>query len=106
MTTRTPLTGPAVWTGDEIKSSTRWIRDFPASAVGELDAALAAVNKKGLGWSQITRANFPLASLDGLLDDIRNELENGCGILKLRSFPVDRYDEDDLRRIYFGLGRH
>jgi len=106
MTHRTPLTGPCVWTGDEIKNSTRWIRDLPSSAFTELDAALAAVKAKGLEWSQITRQDFPLTGLDGLLDDIRDELENGSGILKLRGFPVDRYDEADLRRLYFGLGTH
>ena len=106
MTTRTPLTGPSVWTGDEIKNSRRWIRDFPASATAALDTALAAVKKAGLEWSQITRKDFPLSDLDGLLADIADELENGVGILKLRGFPVERYDEDDLRKIYFGLGTH
>src|SRR5262252_3354925 len=104
MTNRLPLAGPAVWQGEEIKNSRRWIRDLPASAA--LDAALAAVKRKGLQWSQITREDFPLGSLDGLLSDIADELENGCGIMKLRGFPVDRYDEDDLRRMYFGLGAH
>ena len=106
MTNRTPLAGPNVWTGAEIKNSKRWIRDMPASAVAELDAALAHVKKKGLDWSQITRADFPLDGLDGLLADIADELENGVGIMKLRGFPVDRYDENDLRKIYFGLGTH
>ena len=106
MTTRTPLSGPAVWNGDEIKNSKRWIRDTPASAVAELDAALAYVNKKGLAWSQVTRENFPIDGLRDLLADIADELENGVGIMKLRGFPVDRYDEDDLRKIYFGLGCH
>jgi hypothetical protein len=106
MTNRIALTGPAVWRGDDIKNSKRWIRDLPKSAVGELDAALAAVKKKGLDWSQITRQDFPLASLDGLLADIAGELENGVGIMKLRGFPVERYDEDDLRKVYFGLGTH
>jgi hypothetical protein len=106
MTTRTPLTGPAVWNGEEIKNSKRWIRDMPAAAVAELDAALAHVKKKGLGWSQVTRENFPIDGLGGLLADIADELENGVGIMKLRGFPVDRYDEDDLRKIYFGLGTH
>ena len=98
MTNRTPLAGPNVWTGAEIKNSKRWIRDMPASAVAELDAALAHVKKKGLDWSQITRADFPINGLDGLLADIADELENGVGIMKLRGFPVDRYDENDLRR--------
>ena len=64
------------------------------------------VKRKGLAWSQITREDFPIRGLDGLLADIADELENGVGIMKLRGFPVDRYDEDDLRRIYFGLGTH
>ena len=100
------MTGPSVWTGDEIRNSKRWIRDFPASATAALDNALAHVKKKGLEWSEITRKDFPLSDLDGLLADIADELENGVGILKLRGFPVDRYDEDDLRCIYFGLGTH
>ena len=64
---------------------------MPASAVAELDAALAHVKKKGLDWSQITRADFPISGLDGLLADIADELENGVGIMKLRGFPVERY---------------
>jgi hypothetical protein len=102
--TRTPLTGPSVWTGEDIKNSKRWIRDLTPAAVGELDAALKAV--KGKAWSEIRREDFPLPTLDGLLADIADELENGCGIMKLRGFPVDRYSEDDLRRLYFGLGTH
>ncbi|MFI4999614.1 MAG: TauD/TfdA family dioxygenase [Reyranellales bacterium] len=101
---RTPLTGPAVWLGKDIKESKRWIRDLSQSACDELDAALKAV--KRLPWSEITREDFPLSGLDDLLDDIADELENGCGIMKLRGFPVDKYDEDDLRRLYFGLGTH
>ena len=101
-----PLAGHAVWRGDEIKNSKRWIRDLPASASAELDAALVAVKQKGLDWSQITRKDFPLSSLDHLLADIADELEHGTGIMKLRGFPVERYDEDDLRKIYFGLGTH
>jgi len=106
MSNRIPLTGPVVWRGDDIKNSKRWIRDLPKSAFDDLDAALAAVKSKGLDWSQITRQDFPLASLDSLLADIAGELENGVGIMKLRGFPVDRYDEDDLRKVYFGLGTH
>ena len=69
MTNRTPLSGPAVWTGADIKTSTRWIRDFPAAGTLAIDNALAAVNKAGLEWSQITRQDFPLVGLDALFTD-------------------------------------
>ncbi|MFO1079969.1 MAG: TauD/TfdA family dioxygenase [Reyranellaceae bacterium] len=107
MTHRTPLSGPAVWTGADIKHSTRWIRDFPADGAAALDRALAAVKAKGLDWSQIRREDFPLdGTFDSLVADMREELEEGSGILKLRGFPVARWDEDDLRRIYFGFASH
>ncbi len=106
MTGRVPLTGASVWLGSEMASSTRWIRDLPADAVDEIDAALQAVRRKGLAWHQITRADFPLPTLDVLFEDIAEELENGCGMVKLRGVPVARYDEAALQQIYFGLGTH
>ena len=57
-------------------------------------------------WARIGRDDFRLSGLDDLIADIAAELETGCGIVKLRGFPVDRYGEDDLRRLYFGLGCH
>ncbi|UYN97852.1 MAG: TauD/TfdA family dioxygenase [Enhydrobacter sp.] len=85
-----------------MRNSTRWIRDLTAADVAELDSALQRV--RGRDWSEIRREDFPLPTMRPLLDDIAEELENGCGIMKLRGFPVDRYAEDDLRRMYFGLG--
>jgi hypothetical protein len=102
--TRTPLTGPVVWQGKDIKDSTRWVRHLSPDAVDELEAALKAV--KGMEWSEITREDFPLPTLGDLIDDIADELENGCGIMKLKGFPVANHSEDDLRRMYFGLGTH
>ena len=104
MTTRTPLTGPVVWQGKDIKDSRRWIRDLPVEALDELDAAVKSV--RGMPWQEITREDFALPTISDLLDDVADELENGSGIMKLRGIPVDRYSEDELRQMYFGLGTH
>jgi hypothetical protein len=104
MNQREPLTGPSVWTGPEMKASRRWIRDLDPAAIETLDDALARV--RHLPWREVTRANFPLPGLEALIEDIQDELEEGCGMVKLRGVPVQRYGEDDLRRLYFGLGSH
>lgn len=104
MTMRSPLSGPDVWTGSDIAASTRWVRDLGPAHVAALDAALEAVRDRP--WRDITRDAFPLPGFAPLLADIAAELETGSGIVKLRGFPVGRYDEDDLRRVYFGLGTH
>jgi hypothetical protein len=84
--------------------STRWVRALDPAAIARIDAALAGV--RGLDWRAVTRANFPLPGLAPLFADIREELENGSGMLKLKGLPVARYAPEDLRRVWFGIGSH
>jgi Taurine catabolism dioxygenase TauD, TfdA family len=104
MTTPTPITGPCAWHGHDMARSTRWVRDLTPVHVAELDAALGAVERRGLAWYEIRRRDFPLRSLRSLLHDVADELENGSGMMKLRGLPVARYTQAQLRQIYFGLG--
>ncbi|HXQ41199.1 MAG TPA: TauD/TfdA family dioxygenase [Candidatus Udaeobacter sp.] len=87
-------------------NSTRWLRDLTAAHLGEIDAALAAVQARGLAWHQITRENFPLAELAAALGEMARELEDGSGMVKLRGLPVGRYSGDALKQVWFGLGCH
>jgi hypothetical protein len=106
MTTTTlprPIAGSCVWHGRDIAQSSRWLRDLEPAHIDEIERALAEAKSRGLAWHQVTRANFPLPGLTALFDDIRDELENGSGMVKLRGLPVDRAEED-LRRVWFGLG--
>ena len=100
----TPITGASAWLGQKINHSSRWIRDLRADDIQQIDAALAAVERRNLAWHEIKRTDFPLPGLAWLLSDIREELENGCGMLKLRGVPVGRYSEDQLRKLYYGFG--
>jgi DNA gyrase/topoisomerase IV subunit A len=76
-----------------------------AEHIGEIDAALAMVENRGIDWREITAPDFPLPGLTDLIGQIRNELENGCGLMKLRGLPVSHYNENQLRTLYFGIGR-
>ena len=104
MATLKPLEGACVWHGRDLAKSTAWVRDFTAGELAALDAALTQVRARGLTWHAIRPEDFPILALRPLLDEIAEALENGLGVFKLRGLPVDRYGEDDLRRLYFGLG--
>jgi hypothetical protein len=99
-----PVEGPCAWRGQDIANSERWICALQPRHIGELEAALAMVENRGIDWNEITATDFPLPGLTDLIGQIRNELENGCGLIKLRGLPVRRYHEDQLRTLYFGLG--
>lgn len=40
------------------------------------------------------------------LADISNELENGRGFVVIRGLPFGKYDDDDIARIFWGIGSH
>jgi hypothetical protein len=106
MTTPAPLTGACVWHGRDMAQSRRWIRELAPDAIAEIDAAVRAVRRRNLAWPAIARADFPLPRSQRLLADIRDELENGSGMVQLRGLPVARYSEDELSCLWFGLGQN
>jgi hypothetical protein len=52
----------------------------------------------------MTRRDFPLDVLAHELVGAADELENGRGVVKLTGVPVDRYNDTDLRRLFWGIG--
>lgn len=105
MTTPAPISGACVWHGRKIARSRRWIRALEPDMLAEIDAALSAVRRRGLAWHAIAREDFPLLRTGRLLADIRDELEDGSGLVRIEGLPVARYSEEELRCLWFGLGQ-
>ena len=103
---REPLAGRAGWNGKELDASGIWIRTFNDTQREEIDAALARVKRAQYPLLGFDRDDFPLAATADLLAEIADELENGLGAIRLRGLPVERYSDDDIRQIFWGLGRH
>jgi len=98
------LQGACVWKGSDMGQNLRWVKQFPAGLLAQINIAAKATGD--LDWRQINRRNFTLPGAEGFFDDVREELENGSGMVKLRGLDVSRYSEDQLRRIWYGLGAH
>jgi hypothetical protein len=105
-TTLAPLTGPAVWLGRDIATSSRWRRRLTPAMTEEIDAALREAQRRGRGWAEIRREDFPLPTVSALLAEVADELEDGCGMMRLSGLPVERHSEEELRAIWFGLAAH
>ena len=103
---REPLHGPFVWTGDQLAGSSDWLFVLTAAMTEEIDAALAAVERRGIAWPQMRRGDFKIPQTAELLGEIATILEEGCGLAKLSGLPVARYAEEDLRAIWYGIGLH
>jgi len=106
LTMAQPILGRVAWRGDELAASSDWIRILTTPELNELDAALRSVQGRGLAWRDMTREDFSIPRLAVSLAEVRRELEDGRGVVLLRRIPVERYTEDELRIIYWGLGLH
>ena len=98
------LQGTCVWKGAEIGQNHRWLKQIPAIVLDELDAALEKIQE--LKWRDVTRHNFALPDAAAFFDEVREELENGSGMVKICGLDVSRYSQEQVRRIWFGIGCH
>src|SRR5262245_7483021 len=101
-----PITGPCAWHGEELERTRDWIRPLSPEAVEELAAAGRAIREQGLAWPGFTREDFPLRALAVELAAVAEELEHGRGIALLRGLPVERYSDEELKALFWGLGTH
>lgn len=101
-----PITGPAAWKGPDIANDSRWTHQLSASAIAELEAALDQLRQRGLRFPDFRKEDFPLPGLAADLQRYADELENGRGFVLLRGLPVERYSDDDINALYYGLGLH
>jgi hypothetical protein len=101
---RAPLHGPCVWTGADLAGADDWRFRLTPPMLAEIDAALTALQRRGVAWEAMQRGDFPLPQTAVLLAEISRTLEEGRGLAKLTGLPVERYDEPDLRRIWYGIG--
>lgn len=102
-----PLTGPAAWRGADLAGDTSWLHPLSADTIAAIDTALAQVKQRGLSFPHFGRDDFPLPQhVQQALEAHANELENGKGFLVLRGLPVERYTDEDIHIVYYGLGLH
>ncbi len=94
------------WRAHDVADPATWTVELDAADLRELDAALAAAKAVSDDVRDIGREHFPLAGLATKLAGIERELIDGRGFVRLRALPVERYGDDDLTMLYWGIGAH
>ena len=105
-TTRKRIERRCAWSGTDIGGPEAWTRTLDGDALAAIDHGLSRFERTGAEWTAAGRDTFPLTGLAGLFEDVREELENGLGLIRLKGLPVERYSTDQLKAIWFALGQH
>jgi len=98
------VAGPAAWRGCELLGDQSWIHTLSEDAKAAIDNALHNVKNQGLTFPNFNKDNFPIPELAADLKRYSESLEHGMGFLLVRGLPVDRYCEEDINIIYYGIG--
>lgn len=103
----TIIDSPANWQRADIEHRTdEWIHQLSQDEIAEIEAALHTAKSRGKTFDTLTKEDFPLSRVGDLLQTTLHDLENGLGLKVLRGFPALEHTKDDMRLIYWGLGKH
>ncbi|MCZ6874626.1 MAG: TauD/TfdA family dioxygenase [bacterium] len=105
-TTRQPIVRRSAWRPSDFSSKDDFSVTLNEQHVVAFDRALAANRAATRETASISREDF---ALDDIADDVaawRDEVLNGRGFVLLRGFPLQRYTEDEIATIYWGLGTY
>jgi len=100
------IDGPFNWEAADMHRDTDWIHHFSKQEREEIDAALQHAIGKGCSIDKLRPEDFPLPTVAELFSRGREQLENGVGMQLYRGIDVGRYDKDQLRLMYWGMGLH
>ncbi|MEQ8654478.1 MAG: TauD/TfdA family dioxygenase [Kiloniellales bacterium] len=103
---RTHLEHPGAWRGSDFASKDDFSFDLEGRHLKAIERAMDRIRKQGLGLDDIEREHFQLEEIAEDIAGYYNELRDGRGFFMLRGFPLDRYTQDEIGMIYWGLGTH
>jgi len=101
-----PIEDDSAWTGADISASDDWLHVLTDAETDELDRALRGVRGRDGKLADIARDDFPLPVLGPRLAEIERVVRTGRGFFLLRGLPVERYADDDMFLMKWGIGRH
>lgn len=94
------------WTADEVADKSLWTEHLEPHEVEEIEAALRHAQTVSDDLLTIGKADFPLPTLSARLKRIERELIDGRGFVRIRGLPRERFDNDEMCLIYWGVGAH
>ena len=101
---RRPVSDRSAWRGSELQGDASWVYTLSEAAIKDIDIVLPRI--KSLELTSIRKQDFPLPSIESELSNIFEELNNGRGFTVIRGLPFGKYSDDEIARIFWGIGTY
>lgn len=100
-----PFPGPAAWYGRDLQAKPeRWCFQLSADDNEELWNAVEQTNH--VAFEEINRQNFSASGLRERFAEWHHQLNAGCGVVVLKGLDIEGRTQDEIERLFWGLGHH
>ena len=99
-----PVTDPAGWSASDLTADEDWIYEPSIIELGEVLAAVAEVERRGLDILEMKGEDFDMPRFDVALGALLDELLNGRGFVVIRGLPVDELGKARSAAALWGIG--
>lgn len=98
------VTDASAWKGSDFRNDDSWICTLSGADIEELAFAAQRCLARGMQATDIGREDFTLETLGPRIAAWAEEINNGRGFLLVRGLPKDRFDDAEVRAIFWGIG--
>jgi hypothetical protein len=98
--------GPPAWDVATVRSENTWVHQLGDAEVDELVIAARRAASFNADLESFDERAFQLSRVSDRLAGILDELLDGRGFALVRGIPVAELSRDEVRVLYWGLGRH
>ena len=98
------IENPGLWRGEALWRRDDWEVRLSDDDVDQLKSAVDGCSDRDV--ESIRKEEFQLGALADRLSKVERQLEEGSGFAFVRGLPMDRFDEDRLRRLFWGIAIH
>lgn len=99
-----PVQHPGAWDGAELVGRKDWSISIQQSHQQEIEEAVKATENRPL--EELEASDFGFDTLGTTLQEIQTSLEEGSGATVLRGLNIDQFNEEQCRRLFWGISRH
>lgn len=103
---RQPITEPAAWRAHELQDASRWRVPLSEAEIDEIVRATRMAAENSLQPGAFGTEEFHVPLFAKRAESIRDQVENGLGFVVVAGVPVERFDIDTAKIMYWGLGAH
>lgn len=103
---RAPVTDASAWLGKDLQDSDCWVHRLEPRYLEEIDGVIKGLRKNGRTLDSVSRGDFPFPTFGVFLKRFlwKDINERGFGVL--RGLSRERYSDEELGMLFWGIGTH